>query len=111
MRLFIFGYGFSARALVRRLKPQGWEVAATFRSEAGAAALACDGVQAASLDDPQRIAACAAAAKAILVTAPPGAAGCPALPLLVPALARAGAFPDWLGYLSTTGVYGDRRGG
>jgi nucleoside-diphosphate-sugar epimerase len=26
-------------------------------------------------------------------------------------MARAGAFPDWIGYLSTTGVYGDRRGG
>ena len=25
--------------------------------------------------------------------------------------ARAGAFPDWIGYLSTTGVYGDRHGG
>uniref|UniRef100_UPI003D6C7C93 hypothetical protein n=1 Tax=Klebsiella pneumoniae TaxID=573 RepID=UPI003D6C7C93 len=26
-------------------------------------------------------------------------------------IARTGAFPDWIGYLSTTGVYGDRRGG
>ncbi|HMP62957.1 MAG TPA: SDR family NAD(P)-dependent oxidoreductase, partial [Phenylobacterium sp.] len=26
-------------------------------------------------------------------------------------MARTGAFPDWLGYLSTTGVYGDRQGG
>ena len=33
------------------------------------------------------------------------------MPSLVPALARARAFPDWIGYLSTTGVYGDRRGG
>ena len=31
--------------------------------------------------------------------------------MLVPALASAGAFPDWIGYLSTTGVYGDRQGG
>jgi len=31
--------------------------------------------------------------------------------VLVPALAQAKAFPDWIGYLSTTGVYGDRRGG
>lgn len=30
---------------------------------------------------------------------------------MVPALATAGAFPDWIGYLSTTGAYGDRRGG
>jgi nucleoside-diphosphate-sugar epimerase len=45
------------------------------------------------------------------VTAPPTAEGCPGLSALIPALARAGAFPDWIGYLSTTGVYGDRRGG
>ena len=29
MRLFVFGYGFSACALARRLIPQGWSVAAT----------------------------------------------------------------------------------
>jgi nucleoside-diphosphate-sugar epimerase len=30
---------------------------------------------------------------------------------VAPALAGGGAFPDWIGYLSTTGVYGDRGGG
>ena len=52
-----------------------------------------------------------AKASAILVTAPPGPDGCPGLAALVPAIARAGAYPDWIGYLSTTGVYGDRGGG
>ena len=48
---------------------------------------------------------------AVLVTAPPGAAGLPGAAGAGPgAGARAGAFPDWIGYLSTTGVYGDRRG-
>ncbi|HEY3694865.1 NAD-dependent epimerase/dehydratase family protein [Phenylobacterium sp.] len=111
MRLFVFGYGFSARALVRRLRPQGWDVAATFRADGDADRLAGDGVEPVPLSEPELVGARAAGAQAILVTAPPGARGCPALPLLVPALARAGAFPDWLGYLSTTGVYGDRRGG
>lgn len=50
-------------------------------------------------------------AQAVLITAPPGPEGCPGLQALVPALAQAQAFPDWIGYLSTTGVYGDRRGG
>jgi nucleoside-diphosphate-sugar epimerase len=111
LRLFVFGYGFSARALVRRLRPQGWDVAATFRADGDADRLAGDGVEPVPLSEPELVGARAAGAQAILVTAPPGARGCPALPLLVPALARAGAFPDWLGYLSTTGVYGDRRGG
>ena len=52
-----------------------------------------------------------AEASAVLITAPPDSDGCPGLQALVPALARARAFPDWTGYLSTTGVYGDRRGG
>lgn len=62
------------------------------------------------IDDAKRLAAVLADARAVLITAPPGPEGCPALPVLVPALARARAFPDWIGYLSTTGVYGDRRG-
>jgi nucleoside-diphosphate-sugar epimerase len=64
-----------------------------------------------SLDDEAGLAAALGQARAVLITAPPGLAGCPALPVLAPLLARARAFPDWLGYLSTTGVYGDRRGG
>lgn len=56
------------------------------------------------------MAAAVAGAQALLVTAPPGPGGCPGLAGLVPALARAHAFPDWTGYLSTTGVYGDRGG-
>lgn len=111
MRLFVFGYGFSARALKRRLGPKGWTLAASFRSDEAARALAAEGVEAVSVDDSDGLAAQMARAQAVLITAPPGPGGCPGLPALVPALARSGAFPDWLGYLSTTGVYGDRGGG
>lgn len=62
------------------------------------------------LADPDALAATLADTQALLITAPPGAGGCPGLNAVVPALARARAFPDWTGYLSTTGVYGDRRG-
>ncbi|MFZ3006958.1 MAG: SDR family oxidoreductase [Phenylobacterium sp.] len=110
MRLFVFGYGFSARALARRLAPQGWTVAATFRDAGGAARLSAEGVEPILLTDPDAIAAEMGSAQAVLITAPPTAEGCPALPALVRPMARAGAFPDWIGYLSTTGVYGDRRG-
>ena len=111
MRLLIFGFGFSGAALARRLQPLGWDVAATFRAEADAERLVTAGIEPVSLSEPAILAAHASSAQAILVTAPPGPEGCPALPVLTPALARAGAFPGWVGYLSTTGVYGDRRGG
>ena len=109
MRLFAFGFGYSARALMRRL--EGWTAVATFRDADGAAALAEAGVTGVSVDDREGLVRELAQAQAILLTAPPGPDGCPALPVLVPALAQAGAFPDWIGYLSTTGVYGDRHGG
>ena len=110
-RLFVFGYGFTARALARRLRPQGWEVTASARDPAGAVKLAAEGVTAIPLGDTDGLIEAVAHATALLITAPPDAGGCPGLRALVPALARAKAFPDWTGYLSTTGVYGDRRGG
>lgn len=111
MRLFLFGYGFSGQALARRLKPKGWEVVATFRDREAAARIAADDVQPVDLSDRAALVQALAATQALLVTAPPGPDGCPGLNALVGPLAEAGAFPDWTGYLSTTGVYGDRRGG
>lgn len=111
MRLFVFGFGFSAAALARRLKPQGWSVAATFRRAEDSGKLEADGVKAVPVADPGAVIQALSGADAVLVTAPPDAEGCPGLRTLVPAMARAQAFPDWLGYLSTTGVYGDRQGG
>jgi len=111
VRLFVYGYGNAGRALARRLRPLGWSVAATWRTPEDRDALIAEGVDPVAADDIDGIAARLADVRAILITAPPGPDGCPALQVLVPAMARAGAFPDWIGYLSTTGVYGDRRGG
>jgi nucleoside-diphosphate-sugar epimerase len=109
LKLFIFGYGYAARALTARLAPAGWSVAATHRGEP--APLIADGVTPVLAHDREAIVAELQGTQAVLVTAPPGPEGCPGMLALVPALARAEAFPDWIGYLSTTGVYGDRRGG
>jgi len=86
-------------------------VAASVREPSDAARLAAEGVTAVPLSDPSALVAALTRTDALLITAPPDAAGCPGLAALTPALARAGAFPDWTGYLSTTGVYGDRHGG
>jgi nucleoside-diphosphate-sugar epimerase len=111
VRLFAFGYGYTAQALVRRLRPQGWTIAASCRRAEDAHRLAAEGVEPVRLDQPMQLARGLAGVQAILISAPPTPAGCPALAALAPAMASAGAFPDWIGYLSTTGVYGDRRGG
>ena len=92
------------------MKADGWEVAASVRRSDDAARLVADGVRPVLAADAEALAAALGATQALAVTAPPGPAGCPGLAALVPALARAKAFPDWIGYLSTTGVYGDRQG-
>lgn len=98
-------------AFARRLKAEGWSVAASLKAGADPAPMAAQDVEPVRLDDAEALSRALGEAQAILITAPPGPEGCPALPALVRPLARAGAFPDWIGYLSTTGVYGDRRGG
>lgn len=111
MRLLIFGYGFSGRAFARRMAAGGWQVAATCRDAAGRARIEADGFQAIDVADRPALVEALRTTRALLVTAPPGPEGCPGLNALVGPLAEAGAFPDWIGYLSTTGVYGDRQGG
>jgi len=109
-RLFIFGYGFTGAALARRLRAEGWTAAGTSRSPEGRAALADDGVEAVDPANPAALRQAVAQADAILIAAPPGEDGCPGFNSLARFLAS-GASPAWIGYLSTTGVYGDRGGG
>ncbi|MBX7248417.1 MAG: NAD(P)H-binding protein [Caulobacteraceae bacterium] len=111
MKLFVFGCGYLGGAFARRLQSEGWEIAATARAPDKHAALAAAGLRPVDPADPAAVAAALEDVDAVLVTAAPDADGCPALPILVPALARARAFPGWIGYVSTTGVYGDRDGG
>lgn len=108
--LLVFGFGFTGQALARRLMAEGWDVWAAVRSTGSADTARAMGVTPIDAEDREALVA-APAMNAILVTAPPDEHGCPGLNSLVPALAQAGAFPDWIGYLSTTGVYGDREGG
>jgi len=108
VRLLIFGFGYTGAALAERLIPQGWDVDGVARSERSRAAMQACGVRPIN---PESLDAAAGEARAILVAAPPDETGCPGLHALSPALARTRNFPDWIGYLSSTGVYGDRGGG
>ena len=107
MNLLIFGYGFTGRALAARMKQHGWSVAAAVRSPAARVQAEADGVKGLALQDAP---AAALAADAILIAAPPTDHGCPGFDLLEPALGSGKAKARWIGYLSTTGVYGDHEG-
>jgi nucleoside-diphosphate-sugar epimerase len=103
--LLIFGLGFSGLAVAEAARNAGMDVVATSRQP-----------QKCARPEGVRVVAFEAAEEAIwgathvLATAPPGEAGDPVLARYAPVLRRAQNI-SWLGYLSTTGVYGNRDGG
>ncbi|MEL6479571.1 MAG: SDR family oxidoreductase [Pseudomonadota bacterium] len=106
--LLSLGHGYSAQALSTRLLAEGWEVIGTTRSAEKAAAIRATGAEAV-LWPGSDLAPLLARATHLLASAAPGAEGDP---LLLGAGAEiAAAELAWAGYLSTTGVYGDRAGG
>ena len=113
-RLFCFGIGYSAQALIDRLQARGWQVAGTVRAEDKAEALQARGVDAHVFDRGRPLAdpdAALAGATHLLSSVPPDADGDAVVDEHGDALRRLAGQFDWAGYLSTTGVYGDREGG
>ena len=111
-RLFCFGYGFCASALGALLCPAGWSLAGTCRTSGGCKALADAGVDAVPFSREAPLADAArflAGATHILLSIPPDGEGDAALDCHGADIA---ALPgvEWIGYLSTTGVYGDTGG-
>ena len=110
--LFCFGYGYTAQTLARVLRAEGWAISGSGRTEETLAAMVADGVGACRFDRQQPLAeagAVLAEATHLLSSVPPDAAGDPVLDCHAEAIA---AMPPlrWIGYLSTTGVYGDTGG-
>ena len=103
--LLSLGHGYSAAVLASRLIGQGWAVIGTTRSPARAAALRDQGVE--PVLWPADLSPALRRATHILASAAPDGSGDPFL-AACPQIAAAGA--AWVGYLSTTGVYGDHRG-
>ncbi|MGP3696546.1 SDR family oxidoreductase [Rhodobacter sp. NSM] len=104
--LLSLGHGYSARALARRLIPAGWRIIGTTRSPEKADLLAAEGVE--PFLWPGDLGAILTRATHILASAAPGPDGDPFLAAHAGELAGSGA--EWVGYLSTTGVYGDHDG-
>lgn len=109
MRLFCFGYGYSAESLARRLSPRSLAVAGTRRtlaepSEPGTVLAAYKG------DAPSSVVrGLLQGSTHVLVSIPPDIEGDVVLRHYRDDLA---GLPDlaWIGYLSTVGVYGDHKG-
>ncbi len=107
--LLSFGHGYSAAALARVLIGQGWRVIGTTRDPARMADIAATGVT--PVLWPGGFGDTLEQATDILVSAEPGPEGDALLAAKGDKIAAdAGRF-GWVGYLSTTGVYGNRDGG
>jgi NAD dependent epimerase/dehydratase family len=128
-RLFIFGWGYTAATIAREAMMAGWSVAASTRNPAKMQAMAAAGVEPwvfgddRGLHDPR---AALHGCNALLSCVPPDPQGAPPFdPILRwhgPAIARLAVSRSsppltsdpaqlaWIGYLSSTTVYGDSGG-
>jgi nucleoside-diphosphate-sugar epimerase len=109
--LLVFGGGWLGRAAALEAIRRGGKAVATSRQAETRTALELDGIHAVDPADGAALAVAVAGASAVLVTTPPEASGCPGLKALIPAITASGAWPDWIGYVSSTAVFGDRAGG
>lgn len=98
--MLIFGMGYTASRLAEKLRNQGWQVTGTRRMSGG---------DAVAFDDRHAILSALDNASHVLSSVPPlSEGGDPVLTAYGDAIARSKA--GWIGYLSSTGVYGDSNG-
>ena len=105
--LLCFGFGFSAEALAHKLDPIEWSVTGTSRSLEGVAAINAQGFKGVLFSELQTI---PESVTYIVISAPPSDDGDPVLLRFKDELIKRAKSFEWVAYLSTTGVYGDRAG-
>ena len=112
MKLFCFGLGYSAETLAKRLAAKGWSVAGTARDLANIERLrrqGCEVVRFIGEAGNVDLMAALAGTTHLLHSIPPGPDGDPVLRHYRAEIARLPTL-DWIGYLSTVGVYGNSAG-
>jgi nucleoside-diphosphate-sugar epimerase len=112
LNLFIFGIGFSGIEIAKAALAHGAAVAGTTRSETKAARLAELGIEPCLFDGSMAGGALSDRLQGVshlIVSIGPDASGDPVLNALSGLIAKMPAL-EWIGYLSTVGVYGDHDG-
>jgi NAD dependent epimerase/dehydratase family len=111
-RLFCLGLGYSAEILAKRLAGKGWDIAGTTRDFANVERLRGQGYEIcrfAGESGNAELAATLVGTTHLLLSIPPGPEGDPALCSYRDRIANLSTL-DWIGYLSTVGVYGNHVG-
>ncbi len=107
--LLSIGHGYSARALARELSAADWQIIGTVRSSDKATEIAAEGASSIVWPD-ESLADAFQDATHLLSSVAPNEDGDPILNKLADQIAKAPNL-QWIGYLSTTAVYGDHQGG
>jgi nucleoside-diphosphate-sugar epimerase len=108
--LLSFGHGYTAQALSRVLTARGWAVFGTIRAQDKAADVVASGAKPVVWPG-GNIEAFLDQATHLLISTAPDENGDPVLNALADQIAVRREQFKWVGYLSTTGVYGDHQGG
>jgi nucleoside-diphosphate-sugar epimerase len=111
-KLFAFGLGFSAQTLAGRFSAKEWQIAGTARDVGKIGQLASRGyeiVQYAGEAENSALPTALQGTTHLLHSIPPGPNGDPVLQHYREDIAKLGSL-EWIGYLSTVGVYGDQEG-
>ncbi|MGO4619262.1 SDR family oxidoreductase [Ensifer sp. 2YAB10] len=113
MQVLILGAGYSGMAIARAMAPTATSVVGTTRTEEKAANLEKAGVRPILFDGEtisDELAAALGQATHLIQSIAPGRDGDPMFRASTPDLARLAPNLEWIGYLSTVGVYGDHGG-
>ncbi len=110
--LFCFGLGYTGQALAQALQKQNWQISGTTREKETQRRLEKEGFQTFLFDSANPLPANVLdSVSHVLLSIPPGENGDPVFLQHGSDLTARAKNLKWVGYLSTTGVYGDRQGG
>ena len=111
--MFCFGLGYTARALAASLPFEDWVISGTSRGDGSRDRPKSDGTRTYVFDRDRPLpwpTRTLAGVTHVLVSVPPDSEGDPVLDCHGTDIGSMQSL-SWIGYLSTVGVYGDRRGG
>ena len=110
-KLLIFGCGYSARFICEKLIPDGWKIFGTTRKKNDFAKLMKLKIEPVFWDDSATIANILSEGCSLLSCIAPKGSFDDGLTRLLQLIKVNATTVNWIGYMSSTGVYGDRSGG
>ena len=108
--LLIFGFGYTAKFMCQKFSKKNWEVFCTSRFKEKAKEIKSLNATPIFFDDEEKIESVLSKNSYILSTAPPENSKDPVVENYGHLLKKNSERVKWAGYLSTTSVYGDKKG-